>query len=528
MEKNERIVEAEEKMPEGPSKLGYFVSKDQTRKNADNVCVLVVHYSFKKAKNTKKVRRGDDEDVKNLERTFRVNRNCNFRSILSPEKGQLLKLLSNQEEILRLFTCSDVPSVFVLYILSHGSRNGKILTDYHQNDDPNDFISFTTAEIFDSLKKLTGFEECLKFVNFGACRGQLEDAAFVPSQKCVSFKNENSCQITYSPLMRNTVVFFSTVETTMSKRHPQLGSTFVRLTCQVLNSLKMDQSLVNVLTTVQYESHKIVVDGKNGQTPEFKMFSQDRYFFFSESPTNKPDTSTSDAQFYDWEKLRRRLAFLFSAKPNEQLKEIKRALSKNLGFETSEWRLSGNPWSHINKIPRFDCDNGCLFLFLFAQVSENKDTNEVCVQVDSGETAVSEILRQFIGPKNDKWIGKPKILFVLDQETTLDDDSAVSEKPKRDDTATNHSGWLVLVLHSKEKIEKLIEIFKGQELKQEKSLQELLASLLISNSIESGAFTPARRPADGFLCALCRASSLLRLDLIFASLMVRKLTFYFK
>ncbi|XP_065336568.1 uncharacterized protein LOC135937348 [Cloeon dipterum] len=46
-------------------------------------------------------------------------------------------------------------------------------------------------------------------------------------------------------------------------------------------------------------------------------------------------------------------------------------------------------------------------------------------------------------------------------------------------SATNHSGWLVLVLNSKEKLEMLIEIFKGKELKEGKSLQELLATRLL-------------------------------------------------
>ncbi|XP_065335878.1 uncharacterized protein LOC135936833 [Cloeon dipterum] len=500
MEEIKRIVEEGEKMPERPANLGYFVSQDQTRTNADNVCVLVVHYNFENAKNKNLHRKGDAQDVKNLERTFRVNRNCNFRSILSPEKGQLLQLLANQEELLRLFGSSEVPSVFVLYILSHGYRDGIIFTDHYQNEDPNDLIYFTTAEIFDSLKKLTGFEDCLKLLNFGPCRGELGDEVFVANNKIVPFKNENSCRITYSPLMRNTVVFFSTVETTRAKRN-QSGTTFTFLTCQVLNSLEQDESLINVLANIQNESHKNVdfVEKKyTGQTPEVKMFSQDRSFFFSKSPSIYSAPSTSDAmgiknkkkrEFYSWKSssgvnLRHRIAFLFSAEPNEQLKEIKRALSQNLDFETSERMLSGKPWASINEASRLDSDIGCVFLFLFGRLIENKDMKEVCVQVDSRETAVSEILREFIGPKNDQWIGKPKILFLVNLETSSFD-YEIPLRPKMEISATNHSGWLVLVLHNKEELQKLIEIFKGQELKKEKSLQELLASLLISDSIES-------------------------------------------
>ncbi|XP_065334666.1 uncharacterized protein LOC135935955 [Cloeon dipterum] len=490
--------------PKDPANLGYFVSmKDQTRKNADNVCVLVIHYNFQNAKNKNLFRNGDSQDVENLERTFRVNRNCNFRSILSPEKGHLLQLLADQENLLQLFSCSEVPSVFVLYILSHGYRDGKIFTDHYQNEDPNDFISFTTTEIFDSLKMLTDFEECLKFINFGPCRGELTDAVFVANLKNIPFKNEHSCRITYRPLMRNMVVFFSTVETTKAKRD-QSGTTFTRLTCQVLNSIEEDESLINVLATIQNESHKYVDIMENkytGQTPEVKMFSQDRGFVISKItfPPKYSSCSTTDAmgvknkrkrEFFSWksssgENLRHRLAFLFSTEPNEWLKEIKRALSQNLNFETSERMLSGKPWTSVNEASRLGSNIGCIFLILFGQVSEQKDTNEVCVQVDSRETAVSEILREFIGPKNDQWIGKPKILFLVNQEASSFDDIGSLSQSKLEISATNHSGWLVLVLHGKATLEKLIEIFNGPELKKEKSLQELLASLLISESKEN-------------------------------------------
>ncbi|XP_065336835.1 uncharacterized protein LOC135937604 [Cloeon dipterum] len=500
MEEVKRIVEEGGKMPEGQAKLGYFVSKDQNRTNAENVCVLIVHYNFENAKNKNLHRKGYAQDVKNLERTSRVNRNCNFRSILSPEKGNLLQLLANKEELLRLFGSADVPSVFVLYILSHGYRDGIIFTDRYQNEHSDNFVFFTTAEIFDSLKRLTGFEECLILINFGPCRGELGDEVFNANHKNIPFKNENSCRITYSPLIKNMVVFFSTVETTRAKRN-QSGTTFAFLTCQVLNSLEQDESLINVLTTIQNESHKCVVfEGKKyiGQTPEVKLFSQDRRSIFSKSHSLYLAPSTSDAmgiknkkkrEFYSWKSssgvnLRHRLAFLFSTEPNEQLKEIRRELSQNLDFETSERLLSGKPWASINEASRLYSDIGCIFLFLLGRLSENEDTNEVCVQVDSRETAVSEILLEFIGPKNDQWIGNPKILFLVNQETSSYDYD-ISKKPKMEISATNHSGWLVLVLRNNDELQKLIEIFKGQELKKEKSLQELLASLLISDSIES-------------------------------------------
>ncbi|XP_065334519.1 uncharacterized protein LOC135935869 [Cloeon dipterum] len=507
-------------MSAGRARFGYFVSKDQTPQDADNVCVLVVHYDFKDAKTQlqeltqleiKKdlIRDGDDTDVKNLDETFRKNRKCNFRSILSPEKGELLQLLSDREKLLQEFGCSDVPSVFVLYILSHGDRDGVILTDYVKDDvrkivdERRDgqlnvselFASFTTTDVLKSLKKLTGFDECLKFINFGSCRGELKDTIF-PARD-VNFENENSCRITYSPLTRNTVVFFSTVETTLANRDPATGTTFTHLTCKVLNSLEKDESLINVMTYIQNESHKDSVKGTAGQTPEVKMFSQDRSFVISKSP---PDSSKSDAmsikrEFYSWksstgENMRRRLALLFSAvtEGNKQLNEVQTALSQNLDFETSKLKLSGTPWTSINKASWRDFDIGCIFLIFFGLVTENEDTNEVCVQVDGQETAVSQILLEFIGPKNDQWIGKPKILFLVNQETSSSADASGFIQPYMRISATNHSGWLVLVLHNKDDLQKLIEIFNGQKEKTEKSLQEHLANLLISESKETRDF----------------------------------------
>ncbi|XP_065334532.1 uncharacterized protein LOC135935876 [Cloeon dipterum] len=508
-------------MSAGRARFGYFVSKDQTTQDADNVCVLVVHYDFKDAKTQlqeltqleiKKdlIRDGDDTDVKNLDETFGKNRNCNFRSILSPEKGKLLQFLSDREKLLQEFGCSDVPSVFVLYILSHGDRDGLILTDYVKDDvrkivdERRDghlhlselFVSFTTTDVFESLKNLTGFDECLKLINFGSCRGELKDTIFPAIVD--NFNNANSCRITYSPLTRNTVVFFSTVETTLANRDPATGTTFIHLTCKVLNSLEKDESLINVLTYIQNEIHKDSVKGTAGQTPEVKMFSQDRSFVFSKSPrdSSKSDAMSIKREFYSWksstgENMRRRLALLFSAvtEGNKQLNEVQTALSQNLDFETIKLKLSGKAWTSINEGSSWrDFDIGCIFLIFFGLVTKNLETNEVCVQVDGRETAVSEILREFIGPKNDQWIGKPKILFLLNQETSSSADASGFIQPYMRISATNHSGWLVLVLHNKDDLQKLIEIFNGQKVKTEKSLQEHLGNLLISESKENRDF----------------------------------------
>jgi len=69
--------------------------------------------------------------------------------------------------------------MLLVFILSHGHRNGVIYTD-HKVDEPkivastsadtsdkHEFQTFTTTEVLTSLKLLKGFESSLKIVFFG-------------------------------------------------------------------------------------------------------------------------------------------------------------------------------------------------------------------------------------------------------------------------------------------------------------------------------------------------------------------------
>ncbi|XP_065337614.1 uncharacterized protein LOC135938045 [Cloeon dipterum] len=218
--------------------------------------------------------------------TFKGNRKCNFRSILSPKREALLGLLSDQEQLLRLFSSEDdVPSVFVLYILSFGNIDGKICTDHYESEDSDKFISFSTTDIFDSLKNLTLFDTCLKIVNFGPCRGEYFDTIYSANQG--KFDNENSCRITYEPKMRNLVVFYSTVETTRAVRG-ESGTIFAQESCNVINSMPKDEPLVNVFTSIQFQIYQNSKGNYDldeckyiSQTPEIKIFAMKSNFSFS-------------------------------------------------------------------------------------------------------------------------------------------------------------------------------------------------------------------------------------------------------
>ncbi|XP_065344126.1 uncharacterized protein LOC135942105 [Cloeon dipterum] len=487
--------------PQGKANLGFFESEIDgrvTRQNADNVCVLVIHYDFKD--NPEYIRNGDACDVENLKTSFGKNRNCNFRNFRSPNKNILLKLLGDQEMLLQFFNSQDdVPSVFVLFILSHGTENGTILTDHFKRN-TNDYERFARDEVFDSLQKLTKFEESLKIVNFGPCRGPLEDSKFDIKNPCQNYANMNECRITTRPGMHNFVTLYSTVETARPKRDEP--SFFVKAFCECLNRNE-EQPLLKLLTSVQCRIHKTSLAGTNcstGQTPELKMFQQDRSFVFSksldpiDSKTGKVALKSQVSEFYSWKSdsgndIRGRRAFIFCDKQDEHAQELERALRWNLDFETRKSPLSQESLnSCFEKVSKLEPDVGCILTCVFGQVTENQTTREACVLVDGKETKITSILHNFVGPKSDSLIGKPKILFIVHQEAHHSDwhhRQQFEASGNFETSATNHSGWLVLILKNKGAVERLIEILKHNAPKKGRSLQELLEPLLISSEEKS-------------------------------------------
>ncbi|XP_065344131.1 uncharacterized protein LOC135942109 [Cloeon dipterum] len=497
----EILIEGEDQgLPKGPSNLGFFQfeSDRQIRtEKAKNVFFLVVHYDFKNIKEEE--RKWDEGDVKNLKTTFGDNRNCNFRSLHRPKKEIFLHLLGNQEKLLRFFSSKDIPSIFVLFFLSHGNENGVIYTDYW-SETLNDFISFTTKEVFESLEKLDGFKKCLKIVNFGPCRGELDDAKFDPNKEKYSYENRNSCRITSSPDMPNTVIVYSTVETTTATTRKD-GSWFVIKVCEVLNQMSEDKPLLLALTSVQHKMHKMSLKELDpetklpvGQTPEVKMFSLETSFYFSRSKSvsrtdsrmEKAATITS-SEYFSWKSdegknIRGRHAFIFCEQQTREVEETEKALRKNLDFETRTWKLNdANLISYSEQVCEMEHDVGCVLTFIFGQVSEKKETKEVCVLVGGRDIPITSIVHEFVGPKNKRLIGKPKIFFIIDQKP-LKCDSHSSAKYPLKVASTNHSGWLIMILKDKDLLEKLIGIFKGDELKKRRSLQELLVPLLTTGT----------------------------------------------
>ncbi|XP_065346582.1 uncharacterized protein LOC135943844 [Cloeon dipterum] len=486
----------EEGRPIGRANLGFFKT-DALINNANDVFVLVVHYDFE---NQAIARKGDYQDVQNLKTSFGKNRNCNFRDLKSPKKEHLLDFLGDQDKLLRFFSSKDPPDVFLLFVLSHGYEDGIIYTD-HFLDDQKTFAHFTTDEVFDSIKKLTKFEKCLKLINFGPCRGGLPDPKFNRNKEVCeeTYKNRNASRITFTPAIHNLVVFYSTVETTLANRNEH-GSWFVQKYCDCLNHTE-EKPLLTFLSTVQNSMHytslpNLKTGESLGQTPEIKMFTQDREFIISrtliapvtylytDGKMAKPGSNTIHSKQFTWksdegQNVRGRNAFILYEQHDEHVEELVKSV-RNLDFETRLFRLNERSLDSYFKIcSGLEHDVGCILTCMFGEVSE-KDDKEVCILVDQEKKSFTDILHSFVGPRNPQWIGRPKIFLLINQEA-LERDTLLPERVF-DISATNHSGWLVLILKDKDLLEKLIRIFKCEDIQKGKHLQELLYPLMISES----------------------------------------------
>ncbi|XP_059474430.1 uncharacterized protein LOC132196058 isoform X2 [Neocloeon triangulifer] len=420
--------------PQEGAKLGFFETEDGVE-NGENVFVFVVHYDFKGCAGDWP-RPGNNKDVENLRETFGEKRSCRFREWSSPRKEDFLTLLANENKLKRYFASEDdAPSVFVLYVLSHGDEDGVIYTDtpYYLNQ----YETFNTKDVFDSLEHV--FSKSLKFIFLGPCRGKVDDKVFNPNDG--QLPNKNSCRVSFEPKARNLIILYSTVETTAAKRDDG-GTWMVKFSCDQLNEMRKNESVTKFLTGVQNRIHTETTMFRNqGQTPELKMNSQDRKFTFScldkkilasssRTGTDAKGTNPSveSVKFeesrsinFDWWNpisktvLRGRRAVIFhqGSENNDQIKSLDCALIKNLGFETITAKLNEAGLNHYcNKLENACWDDyGCFAAFTFAEILERED-GDVCIRLDEIEIkSVGDFIHGLLGPKNDAWIGKPKLFF---------------------------------------------------------------------------------------------------------------------
>jgi len=137
--------------------------------------VLVIHFGFENNEEGRK-REANENDLRLLRETFKNYKNCKYEEVKSPlnteiphilgEKGIKDRFSPSRGLLSRFFPLNSepAPTLFLLFILSHGGENGKIFTDSKPKE-PLDF--FTTFEVWDALKGNKLLENCLKINFFG-------------------------------------------------------------------------------------------------------------------------------------------------------------------------------------------------------------------------------------------------------------------------------------------------------------------------------------------------------------------------
>ncbi|XP_059477471.1 uncharacterized protein LOC132197892 [Neocloeon triangulifer] len=137
---------------------------------------------------------------------------------------------------------------------------------------------------------------------------------------------------------------------------------------------------------------------------------------------------------------------------------------------------------------------GCFSAFFFAEIREME--GQICISVGEKERrTLGELTHGLLGVQNDDWIGKPKLLFLIDQNCVATDQQPTTRritpriKSQRVLGATNHNGWFVVVLRNRSShfLEQFIKVFENQKLKdKQSSLQELVGELLTTSNDDSG------------------------------------------
>jgi hypothetical protein len=131
--------------------------------------VLVVHNSFKGVPNYE--RHGNEADVRNLRKVFSQDRNCRYAELANCASAEIVQTLGQWDKLLDLFTQSDEerhlrPSIFCLFILSHGESGGIILTNHLADNSKRSkiFDSYSTSDVWEALASIYELQDCPKIL----------------------------------------------------------------------------------------------------------------------------------------------------------------------------------------------------------------------------------------------------------------------------------------------------------------------------------------------------------------------------
>ncbi|XP_059482519.1 uncharacterized protein LOC132200804 isoform X2 [Neocloeon triangulifer] len=473
---------------QGTARFGCFT--DNANRNADIVCLLCVSYNF--TDDPQMVRKGNNKDLENIKSSFHDDRHCHYQHLQSPKKEKLLHLLSEKDRLMRFFQTNDVPSVFVLIVLSHGDENGVIYTDYQLENGLYD--TFTTYQIVDSMKKLQSWEKCLNLLIFAPCRGTLKDVIVsAGSPQPAPFPNKNSCKITNFPGADNFIIVYSTVEATRANRDRYGGTWLVSKICETLDDLTESTTIENFFSMVHFNINEISTS--HGQTLEIVQTAHPKFKIYkniSNQGTGDVDAVAKDTFYMDTADSMKRTYYLWKSQSGEQLRrkrgvicgdckhagDIEKALRENLDFETDT--LSATDFS-LEKLRRLvqggQCTMGCFLVCCFASaIEENKADKELCVQIGANRIKISDFVYLFVGPHNMEWIGRPKIFFFVRTPTATDAYNSMSTEFTI--KATNQAGIFICVLNHENAAEKMENFLKNPLLRDGSTLQELAGDLL--------------------------------------------------
>ncbi|XP_059470991.1 uncharacterized protein LOC132193991 isoform X3 [Neocloeon triangulifer] len=504
--------------------LGYF----ENNQNADDACVLVVSYEFKDDAEMR--RYGNEKDLENLRKSFKEKRKCRYKELTSPTAEDFLTILANEEELLKLFNISTVPSAFFLIILSHGAENNIILTDHKNECGYHEF--FLTSLVVEAIKRSPNLRVQLNVIFFGPCRGFLTDMAHREMKKHEDYRNQTSSRLTNMPGAENFVIVYSTVETTFHIRDTSKGTWLVQGICTLLDDLEKDEPLEVFLTKLQHWIHGKLIGV--GQTPEVKYTRHRKFVIFK---ATKPEVvgetqsggkggkgtylensiTAKRSAFFQWRTkhgmyLREKWAEIFTARVSDpNVKCVEKALRKNLGFTTNILENSKtNLKSLIQKTQGEQGEVGCFLAVFFAPLFLNEE-NEVCVLIGNTFVKIGDLVYKFLGPGNKMWIGRPKLFFFVDQTIDFDNFTTVptsltleakrhsggsgnvptsltpeakrhsggsgNEKyvQKLELDGTNHSGYFICILKDSDR---LIQVFENPDLKNDANILELTLDLV--------------------------------------------------
>ncbi|CAB3367939.1 Hypothetical predicted protein [Cloeon dipterum] len=468
------------------TRFAYFKDSSGIAREIDWVFVLVIHYNFsREGFEFSFPRSGDAEDVERLRNTFKKKRNCSFYEILSPTKDEFFELISNEEKLLQLFRGGSdlncVPQIFILFILSHGNSDGIIYTDHFQPNSK-ELVHFYRHEVFQKLASLINFNNCLKFINFGPCRGLEDDPILSPSENKLKTNFKVSKLYFVPNIYENLVVVYSTLETKLAKREgtanslTKKGTYFVQSFCDVLDELQRDTNFADVLTMVQHEVHRTTTTSpfnKTGQTPEFALFPHQRIIIrcikkvtpqpgISCGHDGKADTSRlkntpmhRDARehFFKWqsetgETLRSRRAAIFRDPEVSKYQAMKmdKALTRNLLFETSLHNITTRELNnYFTNSKLLDFENvGCCLAAFFTSTQVDEKSGEISITTADGVTVpVGDIISTCVGPENKNMTGKPYLFFFINQVSPATDNIMSHEPllPNYAIRATQYSGF---------------------------------------------------------------------------------------